>query len=199
MTSKVETIIKRSNISLLVKRHKKHADLDLYRVLRDCLEIAEVCLKDVREYEVLNKIIKKLPMTEGQQRHYVERGSDIYQRVCRFMFHGEEHTSNTNRYAHCLREAARQGVKSQTLIQELCDGGVARFYLKRPSQSQERVVRTKCIRLDRQIEHYKSDVITLTLKRGIDNVYEVQAMKGAAYAGEGATLQAKPRAVARRA
>ncbi len=50
-----------------MKRHKKHADLQLYRVLTDCMEIAEVCLRDIREYEVLDRLIARLPMAEGQQ------------------------------------------------------------------------------------------------------------------------------------
>lgn len=154
-------------------RHKKHADMQLYQVLRDCMEICEVCLRDIREYEVLNGLIKKLPIIKGKTRQYVERSSDIYQRTCRFMFHGEEHTANTNRYAHCLREAARQGVNSKKLIAELVDGGINRFFVTRPSQGQVRVVATKCLRLDRQIRHLKDVEITLVLKRTVDNVYEV--------------------------
>lgn len=200
MTSKVEAIIRRSHVAFLMKRHQKHADMQLYRVLQDCLEMAEVCLKDIREYEVMNRLIKKLPMAEGQQRQYVERSSDIYQRVCRFMFHGAEHTANVNRYSHCLREAAQQGVTSKTLINELLDGGVNKFYLKRPSQSQERVVATKCLRLDRQIKHYKSDTIVLTLRRGVDNIYEVKKLIGGidGRPGDGAAARPQSRAVARR-
>jgi len=173
MSSKVEAIIKRSPVALLMKRHKKHADLQLYQVLADCMEIAEVCLRDIREYEVLNKLIGKLPMVEGKTRQYVERSSDIYQRTCRFMFHGEEHTANVNRYAICLREAAKLKVTSNALIRELADGGINKFFLSRPSQSQERVVATKCLRLDRQVRHYKSAIIRLKLKRTVEGAYEV--------------------------
>ena len=158
---------------MLMTRHKKHADMQLYQVLADCMEICEVCLRDIKEYEVLNKLIAKLPIIDGKTRQYVESSSDIYQRTCRFMFHGEEHTANVNRYAISLREAARQGVKSKKLITELSSGGINKFFLKRPSQNQEREVETKCLRLDRAIRHYKSATITLKLKRNVDNVYEV--------------------------
>lgn len=172
--SKIEAIIAKSPVAQLMKRHKRHADQQLYRVLADCMAIAEICLKDVNEYEVLNGLIKKLPVVEGQTRQYVEKSSDIYQRVCRFMFHGEEHTANTNRYAHCLREAAKQGVKSGKLIDELSNGGINKFYHARPSQStRERIVRTKCLRLNKQIEHYKSDKLVLTLKRNAEGFYDV--------------------------
>lgn len=175
--SKVEAILAKSPVAQLIGRHKRYADEQLYRVLADCLQIAEVCLKDVEEYEVLNGLISQLPLIEGKTRQYVEKSSDIYQRVCRFMFHGEEHTANTNRYAHALREAARREVKSGKLLTELSNGGINKFFMTRPSQGRERVVETKCLRLDKAIKHYKTNEITLTLKRGADGIYEVLKQK----------------------
>ncbi len=174
--SRVEVIIARSPVNQLVQRHKKHADTQLYRVLADCMEIAEICLDDASEYEVLNTLIKRLPLIEGKTRQYVEKSSDIYQRVCRFMFHGEEHTANTNRYAHCLREAAKHGVKSAKLVGELSSGGINKFFLRRQSQNREREISTKCLRLDRAITHYKSGFITLTLKRDAEGVYKILSL-----------------------
>lgn len=156
-----------------MSRHKKHSDMQLYNVLADCMELTEVCLRDPQEYAVMDDLIKKLPVIEGKNRHYVERGSDIYQRVCRFVFHGEENTANTNRYAHCLREAARQGVMARTLIEELSKGGVNKFYLKRPSQDREVDVSTKCLRLSKTITHARSAPIVLTLKRNDEGFYDV--------------------------
>jgi hypothetical protein len=175
--SKIELIIAQSPIAALLGRHKKHADMQLYKVLADCMEISEICLRDIKEYEVLNGLIQKLPVIDGKNRHYVERSSDIYQRVCRFMFHGEEHNANTNRYAHCLREAARQGVKGKALVAELSKGGINKFYLKRPNQSREVRVSTKCLRLDRAIAHSRRASFTLNLKRGEDGVYKVLKMQ----------------------
>lgn len=192
MTSKVEAIIRRCPVALLVTRHKKHADLQLYQVLADCLEIAEICLRDIVEYEVLNRLIGELPIIGGKTRQYVERSSDIYQRTCRFMFHGEEHTANVNRYAICLREAAKQQVTSKILIRELRDGGINKFFLSRPSQNQEREVATKCLRLDRQIRHYKSAVIRLVLRRTVEGAYEVLEFD------DGTKMHARPGAAPRR-
>jgi hypothetical protein len=173
----VEIIISRSPIQQVLNRHKRHADMQLYRVLGDCLEIAEVCLADVGEYEVLNGLIKKLPMIDGKHRQYVESSSDIYQRVSRFMFHGDEHTANISRYAIALREAAERGVKSGDLVKELCNGGIAKFFLKRPSQNREVEMRTKCLRLDKQIKHFRRDTFTLKLRRKEDDgTYEVLEM-----------------------
>lgn len=171
--SKVELIIARSPVAQVLARHKRHSDMQLYQVLAGCLEIAEVCTRDVDEYGILDGLIKKLPVIDGRTRHYVERSSDIYQRVCRFMFHGEENNSTTNRYAHCLREAARQNVKAKKLIEELSHGGIAKFFLKRPSQSREINVSTKCLRLDRAITHSRRASFTLELKRSDEGIYKV--------------------------
>lgn len=172
--SKIEIILTRTRpVVEVIKRHKRHADMELYGVLKDCMEIAEVCLRDQQEYEVLNRLIKELPLINGKKRQYVEGKSDIYQRVCRYVFHGEEHTANTYRYAHCLRQAAERGIKSTKLVKELSEGGVNKFFMARPSQAREVEVRTKCIRLDRQIKHMRRDPITLTLKRKGDGSYRV--------------------------
>lgn len=169
--SKIEAIIRKTNASLLIARHKKHADISLYQVLANCLEICEVCIRDKREQGVLIDLIKKLPLVNGNKRQYVEKSSDVYQHVCRYIFHGEEHTANTNRYAICLREAAKQDVSSKDIIEELLDGGINRFYLARPNLGEG--ISTKCIRLDRAIYHHKAKVISLKLKRKANNTYEV--------------------------
>lgn len=171
--SKIAAIIKRSPVGELMRIKNRNSDATLYRVLADCLEIAEICQRDKSEFAALNEMIARLPLLPGNSRQYVEKGSDVYQRVCRLMFHGDRHTANTNRYAHCLREAARQGVNHKNLMRELANGGINKYFLVRPSQSQERFIATKCLRLDRQIRHLKSKVIRLRLKRNLDNSYEV--------------------------
>lgn len=173
--SRVEEIVARSPVADLMSRHKRGASAVLYRVLADCLEICEVCHRDKGELEVLNQLIGELPLVHGNKRLYVEKGSDTYQRTCRFMFHGEEHTANINRYAIALREAARQGIKSKGLIRELSNGGIAKFFLARPSNID--MVATKCLRLDTQIQHHKGATITLRLKRDMENVYHVLDFK----------------------
>lgn len=173
--SRVELIISRSPVAELMSRHKSGADAVLYRVLADCMEICEVCERDPFELDVLNYLIGQLPLVHGNKRLYVERGSDIYQRTCRFMFHGEEHTANVNRYAISLREAARKGIKSNGLIRELSNGGIRKFFLARPNQAE--MVATKCLMLDTQIQHHKGATITLRLKRDMENVYHVLDFK----------------------
>lgn len=171
--SKIEIIIAQSPVAALMQRHGRVADMQLYKVLADCMQIAEICIRVPKERAVLDGLIKKLPVLEGQARHWIERDSDIWQRVCRFMFHGERHNANTNRYAHCIREAANCGVKSNALIDELSAGGINKFYLRRPSQRENRNVETRCLRLDQIVTHTSRATFTLTLKRNGEGFYDV--------------------------
>lgn len=171
--SRIEAIIANSPVSKVVGRHKQNAVAELYEVLTDCLQIAEICLEDAEEYRVLNSLIKDLPLLPGKNRNYVENSSDIYQRVCRFMFHGEEHTANTNRYAHCLREAARRGVRSKELLWKLRNGGINQFFLRRPGAAVNMKVTTKCLHLNTAITHGKNTEFMLRLRREEDGVYTV--------------------------
>lgn len=156
---------------VIVGRHKKHADVSLYRTLADCLEIAEACLADPAELAVLNGRIGELARASNR-RLYVEKASDVFQRVCRYVFHGEEHTANTNRYAISLREAHASGVRSGQLVQSLINlGGINKFYLGRKNEIES--VSAKALRLDRPITHRKDEEIALRLRRLPDNTYEV--------------------------
>lgn len=169
--SKIERILQRVSVSDVIARHKKHADIELYKILADCLEICEVCLADKKEDAVLERLISELPLLNGRNRVFVLKSSDIYQRACRFVFHGEEHTANTNRYAICLREATVRDFNSSTIVGELLNGGINKFFLSRPNL--DRKISTKCIRLATQITHDKNATITLRLKRNKDNSYKV--------------------------
>lgn len=169
--SQVLAILARTPAVIVTERHKKHADRDLYFILANSLEIVEVCEADPTEAKILDDLIGRR-LNGDNRRRYVERGSDLYQRVCRYVFHGEEHRTNTNRYAICLREAHKQGVRSAGLIDELMrKGGVNRFFLTRPNLAGW--VSTKCIRLDRAVTHRKDAEIVLRLRRLPDNAYEV--------------------------
>lgn len=170
--SRVEEILGRTGAFDVVARHKKHADLGLYKTLAACLEICEVCQRDKKELAVLDRLISELPILNGRNRQYVEKGSDIYQRTCRYVFHGDEHTANINRYAICIREAAKQKISSETITETLTkSGGINRFFLQRPDTSP--VIATKCLRLDRQISHHKSETIILKLRRNKTGGYRV--------------------------
>lgn len=154
----------------LMPMRKRGANTALYDALEIAMRVCELCNRDIEQDILLGKMIAELPRGE-KNRQYIERSSDVYQRVCRYVFLGEEHTANINRYAHALREAANQQVHSSELKRRLNNGGVNQFYLVRPLHSE--VITTKCIRLAKQITHRKADTFTLQLRRLSDNSYEV--------------------------
>lgn len=152
---------------------KRGANSELYGALVLALKASELCIEDIEQDVALGKAVAELPKG-NKNRQYVERSSDSYQRVCRYIFFGEEHTANVNRYAHALREAGKQGIRSGQLLERLRSGGVNQFYLKRPLRHD--TISTRCIRLSRQITHEKAATFTLTLRRNDDNSYEVLAL-----------------------
>lgn len=154
----------------LMPMRKRGANSELYNALVLALQAAELCIADIEQDIALGKAVAELPKG-NKNRQYVERSSDSYQRVCRYIFFSDEHTANVNRYAIALREAGKQGVRSQELLTRLRAGGVNQFYLKRPLHADK--ISTRCIRLDRQITHEKRAVFALTLRRNDDNSYAV--------------------------
>lgn len=154
----------------LMPMRKRGANTALYDALEIAMQVCELCNRDIEQDVLLGKMIAELPRGE-KNRQYVEKSSDVYQRVCRYVFLGEEHTANINRYAHALREAASQQVHSSDLKRRLNSGGVNQFYLVRPLHRD--IISTKCLRLAKQITHRKGETFTLQLRRLANNSYEV--------------------------
>jgi len=154
----------------MMPMRRRGANAELYSALVLAMQASELCLADINQDAALGRAVAELPKGD-KNRQYVERGSDAYQRVCRYVFFGEEHPANVNRYAIALREAGKQGVVSSDLLRRLRSGGVNQFYLKRPLHRD--TISTRCVRLDREITHGKSSQVTLTLRRKDDNSYEV--------------------------
>ncbi len=173
MTQSVVEIIDAARALMPMRR--RGANSQLYNALVLALQASEICLADPAQAESLRELIATLPRGE-KNRQFVERSSDVFQRVCRYVFFGEECHANISRYAISLREAQKQGVGSTELLGCLRDGGVNQFYLKRHLDRQ--IISTKCIRLDKQIAHNKGEPFTLVLKRKPDNSYDVISFLG---------------------
>ena len=149
----------------------RQSDATLYSVLVGCMELAERCSTPEDE-QTLRKLAGELPLPASKKRHYIEKGSDIYQLVSRYIFHGDVSSANINRYAICLRQAAQRQINSAALGEWLANnGGVNALYLRRPLL--RTTVLTKCLRLTSQIEAPKDKPFTLTLRRTPENEYEV--------------------------
>lgn len=171
MKSEIEKILEATDLNPLLPRLKRKSEETLYRTLVACMQIAELALEKKSEAKSLDNLLKQLPKLPGTNRTYIFRKSDVYQRVCRLVFYGEEHKANIYRYVSALRVAAKNGVDSSCLLEELKNSGVSNLFHKRNINSDE--VSIRWIRLDRQIRHKKSEKITITLLRKDDGTYEV--------------------------
>lgn len=149
----------------------RRTDFRLYAILAGCLEICERCGNPDEEARIRQWHASR-PVPNGKNRHYVERGSDIYQVVCRAVFGDGDCSANVNRYAISLRIASQQQIRSGMIVEWLKrNGGVNGLYLRRPLAAV--TVKTKCLRLTSQIEIPKGRPFTLTLKRTATNEYQV--------------------------
>lgn len=157
----------------IVDRHtnpgQKKASLALYGVLADCLALVEACDRDPLVEEEMRAMFAAQPK-EGNRR-YVEKGSDSYIYVCRFVFTSTDRT-NAMRYAAALREAHKLQVRSMDLVAWMKqNGGVNALYFRRPLEARE--VRLKALRLSRQITVSRHAPFSLTLRWKDDNSFEV--------------------------
>lgn len=152
---------------------KRKTSFELYDVLAQCAALAERCAKG-NEFSELRALVAQQPTT--QNRRYVEKGSDEYILVCRFVF-GElksssANRSNASRYAHALREAKKQGIMSNGLAQHLSmSGGINALFLHRPLAATS--VTTKTIHLTESITVAKGQEVRLVLKREPDNRFSI--------------------------
>ena len=161
----------RTEASSIVAR--RSSDSTLYTLLGHCLEACEHCRRDPAEEAALRALVRDMP-ARGRNRVYVNRSSDVYQLVCRYVFDGDKHTANTNRYAITIRLAAERQIAGSALPGWLGqNGGVNALYMRRPLL--QTVVRTKCLHLEQQITVPKAGAFTLTLRRSPENTYFVEA------------------------
>lgn len=163
----------RAAAAVVVDRHvnpsQKQASLALYGVMAKCMELCERAERDETEREEIYRLFADQPK-QGNRR-YVERGSDTYVLVCRFVFTETDRT-NAMRYASALREAAKLQLNSKTIAEWLkTEGGINALYFRRPLDA--RCVKTKALRLAEQIEFSRDEPFTLTLSWQDDNTFAV--------------------------
>lgn len=163
-------------------QHARNGRQALYDALGTCAVICRVCSFEAEAYEELRTLIAAQPRGD-QNRRYVERGSDVYTRVCRYVFVNTNHT-NVCRYAHTLREAEKVQIKPQDLSGWLnTNGGVNALYYRRPLHEAE--VATKVLRLTRKIVFPRNETFTLTLRWTQENTFEPLQVGAAPDRGEG--------------
>jgi hypothetical protein len=168
----------RDSATLVVDRHtnpnQKAASLALYEVMARCMELCERCDRDPAERAELEKLFAEQP--KNGKRRYVEKGSDIYVFVCRYVFTDTDRT-NAIRYAAALREASKMQISSADLAEHMKSrGGINALYFRRPLDA--RLVKTKCIRLAETITFSRDAPLTLRLSWRDDNSFVVLEQKG---------------------
>lgn len=150
--------------------HARNGRQALYDALGTCAVICRVCSFDSQKYDELRTLIAAQPRGGDQNRRYVERGSDVFTRVCRYVFVNTNYT-NVCRYAHTLREAEKAQIAPGDLSDWLqSNGGVNALYYRRPLHEEE--VATKVLRLTRKIVFPRHDEFTLTLRWTSENTFE---------------------------
>jgi len=153
---------------------KRHSSFELYALLADCMALAERVGADTDEFAALRMEMTMQGGSAGPRR-YVERDSDEYILVCRYVFsdrNAGKERSNASRYAHALREAARQQISSRTLNEHLrSNGGVNALFLKRPLAA--RTSTTKTLYLSEAITVPKGCPFTVSLSRRLDGSFDV--------------------------
>lgn len=150
-------------------QHARNSREALYDALGTCSVICRVCSFDEAKYDELRSLIATQPRGD-QNRRYVERGSDVFTRVCRYVFITTNHT-NVCRYAHTLREAEKAQITPDDLSGWLkSNGGINALYYRRPLHEEE--VATKTIRLTRKIVFPRHDEFTLRLRWTDQNTFE---------------------------
>lgn len=167
----------RKDAGLVVDRHtnpsQKAASIALYSVLAACKELCERCDRDAAERAEMERLFGEQPKTGN--RRYVEKGSDIYVFVCRFVFTETDRT-NAMRYASALREAGKMQIEARDLAEWMKNnGGVNALYFKRPLDA--RNVKTKCLRLAEQIEISRDNPFTITLRWLPDNTFAIEGQE----------------------
>lgn len=153
---------------------KRHSSFELYALLADCMALAERVAADEKEFNEL-RMSMTLRGVDGGPRRYVERDSDEYILVCRYVFsdgNASKERSNASRYAHALREAARQQINSRTLNEHLrTKGGVNALFLRRPLSARTSTIKT--LYLTEAITVPKGCPFTVSLSRRIDGSFDV--------------------------
>lgn len=140
----------------------------LYSALGDSAMIARICSFDDTMFKELRTMVAEQPRGDHNRR-YVENGSDVFSRVCRYVFARTNHT-NVCRYAHVLREAEKAQITPADLPDWLkSNGGVNALYYRRPLNQAE--VATKVLRLTERIEFPRDRDFTITLRWTSHNMF----------------------------
>ena len=154
---------------------QRRRDIDLYAMLAETLAVCERVEAEGLEDALREDIAQR--DRDGRNRTYVERNSDVYVLVGRFVFEPELNRAASWRYSATLREAAKAGLRSGELADWLREnGGINALFRARPVAA--RTARTKTLHLNAQVEVPKGRPFQIRLqrdKKGFFDVLEISA------------------------
>ena len=164
----------RDRATFFVSQRRK--DIDLYKVLADCLAICE----EASAMGLLDDLKKRVIQAPdyGRNRQYLNANADVYLVVGRLVFEGEKQRAATWRYTATLREAAKNNIASSDLVDWLrSNGGINALFKARDVKT--RTAKTKTLNLNQQIEVPKDGAFTVTLRRDARGFFDVIEGKSA--------------------
>lgn len=172
----------RASASALISRHtlkpgQKKASIELYEILASCLALCERGATSHSDRAALESLFAQQPPRPGTNRRYVAHNTDLPLIVCRIVFY-EDNSTNAWRYATALREAARLGLHSTTLLAHLTtQGGVNALFFPTRSRSSASGggFATKTLRLSETVTYSRTAPFVLTLQWQEDNTFLVLA------------------------
>lgn len=162
----------------------RRKDGKLYALLSECLSICEdVIAQDMfEELRQLARVsvnerkprgtVTRAEGNNGRGRNYVEKGSDAFILVCRYVLKGVDERNSSYRYATTLREAHRRSIKSVDLATWLSEnGGVNALYGRAIYKSE--VYSKRTLHLNEPISFPREGEFTITLKHDGKGFFDV--------------------------
>ena len=149
---------------------KRRKDAELYQVIAESMRLCEIVTDKGLVEAVKQRVIDKGAKTK--KRSYFEKESDVYLIVGRYVFEPEISREASWRYTATMREAARHGLTSETVVEWLSkNGGVNGLFRTRNKKSRNTKIKT--LHLDRPVHFHEDRPFTVTLKRMPNGFFEV--------------------------
>jgi len=162
----------------------RRKDGKLYQLLAECLGICEEVIaasafEELRRLAVVSVnhrqprgTVTRAESNSGRGRNYVEKGSDAFILVARYVLAGVDGRNSHYRYAVTLREAHKRQIPAADLVTWLGEnGGVNALYA--PAAYRKESHRTKVLHLTETISFPREGAFTLTLRHDGKGFFDV--------------------------
>jgi hypothetical protein len=162
----------------------RRKDGNLYHLLAECLGICEEVIaasmfEELRQMAVVRVnqrqprgTVTRAESNNGRGRNYVEKGSDAFILVARYVLSGVDGRNSHYRYAVTMREAHKRQIASADLVAWLGEnGGVNALY--RPTTMKGEANQTRQLYLNQRITFPREGEFTITLRHDGKGFFDV--------------------------